>query len=211
MLINFDFDGVIADTFSHLLDLCITAQARVGEGRPPVADDLHTLENLTFEGLAHRLEIPDRAIPRFLETTFDLQSSLPGKVLFFDGMVDLLRRIHRHSDIAIITSSRAEVVRGYLHDHDVAGIVSSISGGEDRRSKAASIGANMERFSVSPRQTCMVGDAVSDIRQGKQAGVKTIAVSWGFQDRSLLKNESPDVLADSPEDLFGALQEMTLL
>lgn len=210
MLINFDFDGVIADTFSHLLTLCITAQERIGAGRVPVADDLHNLENLTFEGLAHRLGIPDRATPDFLQTTFELQNSLPGKVCFFAGMQELLKSARRNHDIAIITSSRANVVRGYLQDHGIDDIVQSISGGEAGRSKHDSIRANMAHFSVTPEQTCMVGDAISDIRQGKLAGVKTLAVSWGFHARPLLEKESPDFLADTPEELLGILQGLTL-
>lgn len=210
MLVNFDFDGVIADTFTHLLDICIAAQANVGEGRPPVAGDLQTLENLTFEGLAQRLDIPDKAIPVFVETAFALQNGLPGKVRFFDGMKELLRHIHHNAEIAIISSSRADVVRGYLEDHGVADIISSVSGGEEGRSKEASLLANMERFSVQPEQTCMVGDAISDIRQGRQAGVKTIAVDWGFHARQLLEKESPDFLADSPRQLLRILHDMIL-
>lgn len=208
-LVNFDFDGVIADTFNRLLDLCVTAQARTGEGRPPVAADLRTLENLTFEGLAHCLGIPDRAIPRFLETTFTLQNNLPGDVSFFAGMKELLRQLHGEADVAIITSSSADVVRGYLHDHGVAGMVAEISGGETGRSKEASIRANIERFSVTPGQACMIGDAISDIRQGKAAGVTTIAVSWGFHTRQMLERESPDFLADNPEALSEILRDMT--
>ena len=82
-VINFDFDGVIADTFHHLLDLRIAAQAEVGSGRPPVADDLRTVENLTFAGLAERLDIAPDLVPRFEEIAFTLQRKAEPNVRFF--------------------------------------------------------------------------------------------------------------------------------
>lgn len=208
MLINFDFDGVIADTFDHLLHLCIAAQAEVGSGRSPVADDLRTVENLTFAGLAERLKIAPDLVPQFEELAFVLQRKAVPDVRFFYGMKELLLNLDHGSDIAIITSGDTDVVRGYLRDHCVAGVVATVAGGETRRSKAASLRVNMERFASTPDTTWMIGDAVSDIRQGREAGVGTIAVSWGFQARSLLENESPDYLADSPEELMTILRSL---
>jgi phosphoglycolate phosphatase len=57
-------------------------------------------------------------------------------------------------------------------------------------------------FNSAPDDTMMVGNAISDIRQGKLAKVKTVAVTWGFQSRELLIAENPDHLADTPTDLL---------
>lgn len=205
MLINCDFDGVIADTFGHLLALCRAAQAEVGAGRPPVADDLRTLENLTFAGLAQRLEIPDTSVPLFVESAFALQQRTACQVNFFDGMRELLLAMREVANIAIITSSCADVVRDHLKDHGLGSTVATVTGGESGQTKEEAIRANMAHFSSLPQQTFMVGDAVSDIRQGRLAGVRTIAVSWGFHARPMLVKESPDYLADSPTELLGIL------
>lgn len=208
MLINFDFDGVIADTFHHLLAICIAAQAEVGSGRPPEADDLRTVENLTFAGVAERLGIARELVPQFEEIAFARQRQATQDVRFFHGMKGLLLNLNHGSDIAIITSGDTHVVRGYLQDHGIDGVVATVTGGETRRSKAASLRLNMERFCATPEATWMVGDAVSDIRQGREAGVGTIAVSWGFQARSLLEKAAPDHLADTPEELMTILQNL---
>jgi phosphoglycolate phosphatase len=210
MLINFDFDGVIADTFDRLLAVCIAAQASIAEGRAPVERDLQTLENLTFEGLADHLEIPQMAVPGFLQAVFGLQQKEQDTVRFFPGMAALLEDLGQSSDIAIITSSSADLVGGYLAEHGVFESVSSICGGETGRSKKDSILANIEQFSANPRQTYMVGDAISDIRQGKAAGIMTVAVGWGFHDCELLLRKTPDYLADSPEELLKILRSFVL-
>lgn len=208
MLINFDFDGVIADTFDRLFSLSVAAQRRVAEGRPPVEGDLQTLENLTFEGLADRLEIPPKLVPQFLQITFELQQKEQGTIHFFPGMVPLLKTLSQSNEIAIITSSRADLVRGYLMEHGVLESVNTISGRESGRSKKESILVNMEQFSASPEQTCMIGDAVSDIRYGKAAGVLTIGVGWGFQPSELLLRENPHYLVANPMDLLKILRDL---
>ena len=208
MLVNFDFDGVIADTFDHLFGVCAAAQAELGCGRPPVADDLRLVENLTFAGVGTRLGIPATELPRYEEIGFAMQRQQVPGVKLFHGMKGLLLEVYRLADIAIITAGDTRVVHGYLQDHGIDTIVATVSGGEHRRSKSASLVDNMASFSSPPDQTWMVGDAVSDIRQGRLAGVGTIGVSWGFQARTLLERESPDYLADSPQELLGILQRL---
>ena len=56
----------------------------------------------------------------------------------------------------------------------------------------------------------MIGDSMSDIRAGKRSGVRTVAVSWGFQDRELLSREDPDILIDDPEDLLSMVSGIPL-
>ena len=205
MLINFDFDGVIADTFDRLFALSIAAQRRVATGRVPVKEDFRTLENLTFEGLAHRLEMSREVVPQFLQATYELQQEEQGSVRIFPGMATLFKTLSQSSEIAIITSSSADLVRGYLMEHGILDSVDSIWGRESGRSKEESILVNIEQFSSSPEQTCMIGDAISDIRYGKAAGVLTIGVGWGFQSSELLLRENPDHLATTPEELLEIL------
>ncbi len=83
MLINFDFDGVIADTFDRLFALSIAAQRRVATGRVPVKQDFRTLENLTFEGLADRLGMPREVIPQFFRPPLNCSRKSRVQSAFF--------------------------------------------------------------------------------------------------------------------------------
>jgi len=53
---------------------------------------------------------------------------------------------------------------------------------------------------VRPKQAAIVGDSHVDIRTGRNAGLWTIAVTYGFAPHTL-EEEDPDVLVDSPEEL----------
>ena len=80
--------------------------------------------------------------------------------------------------------------------------ISEVFGGELGLSNAQRVSAAQERHGFSCDQTWMFGDAISNVRQGKIAGVKTGAIAWGFQDRQLLEAEAPDCILVSPEELL---------
>lgn len=60
----------------------------------------------------------------------------------------------------------------------------------------------MERLNINnPDEFLKVGDTVADIREGKNAGVKTAVILAGTQDNNLLKNEKPDYVLVSLKDI----------
>jgi phosphoglycolate phosphatase-like HAD superfamily hydrolase len=61
----------------------------------------------------------------------------------------------------------------------------------------------MDRLGFSAAQSVMVGDARSDIHAGQDAGVHTVAVTWGFQPASWLNGASPTATVSSPSQLLG--------
>ena len=52
-----------------------------------------------------------------------------------------------------------------------------------------------------PYETAFVGDSDVDIKTGKNAGMTSVAVTWGYRDREKLEALSPDILIDKPEEL----------
>ena len=133
MLLCFDYDGVVVDSFAVLLSYCQHAQRALGAGRPPQAEDLQTIESLTFDALGAHIGLGREACRRFAAAVFELQSL------------------------------------GHARDG-----------------------------------TWMIGDAISDIREGKRAGVRTAAVTWGYQPESVLAAEQPERIVRS----VGALREL---
>lgn len=53
------------------------------------------------------------------------------------------------------------------------------------------------RIGVSPEHCVYVGDTRTDIQAGKAAGMKTVGVLTGFDDRDALSRENPDAMLDS--------------
>jgi HAD superfamily hydrolase (TIGR01549 family) len=63
-----------------------------------------------------------------------------------------------------------------------------------------------EQLNVEISMCAIVGDSVADIRAGKNAGAKTVAVLSGIFSREDLQRENPDLIIDSVRDLPDHLE-----
>ena len=205
MLLNFDYDGVIVDSLDHLLNVTVKAQDLIGVGRKPTKQDFVTLEEMSYEELAKVIEIPDHHYSEFMETVRDLERQPQAPSVLFPRITNMFKGLAQRHKIVIITASTTETVIQTLEENNLNGTVAEIMGGELGLSKAKRIAISQSRFDQGPDDTAMIGDAISDIRQGKLARVKTVAVTWGFQSRALLAAESPDFIVETPEELLTVL------
>lgn len=60
----------------------------------------------------------------------------------------------------------------------------------------------MEQMHVSKEECLYIGDSEVDAATGKNAGLKTIGVLWGFRDRETLETAGADHLIERPEELL---------
>lgn len=60
----------------------------------------------------------------------------------------------------------------------------------------------MEQMQVSKEECLYIGDSEVDAATGKNAGLKTISVLWGFRDRKTLETAGADHLIERPEELL---------
>ena len=60
----------------------------------------------------------------------------------------------------------------------------------------------MEQLQVSKEECLYIGDSEVDAATGKNAGLKTIGVLWGFRDRKTLETAGADHLIERPEELL---------
>lgn len=77
---------------------------------------------------------------------------------------------------------------------------------EDVPDKTKCIHILMDELNFEPINTYYVGDMVHDIYTGKQAGVKTVGITTGYQSREILTNANPDYILDNLRELLSLLQ-----
>jgi phosphoglycolate phosphatase len=58
----------------------------------------------------------------------------------------------------------------------------------------------LEELGVRPEETAIVGDSHVDIETGRNAGLLTVGVNYGFAPHTL-RDQPPDVLVDTPSEL----------
>ena len=67
----------------------------------------------------------------------------------------------------------------------------------------------LHEYGVEPEQAAIVGDSHVDVQTGRNAGLWTIGVTYGFAAQTL-EAEGPDVLVDSAEEVGAVLSDSTV-
>ena len=76
---------------------------------------------------------------------------------------------------------------------------------EDIPDKTHCIDTLLREQDFDPCSTYYVGDMTHDIETGKSAGVKTIAITTGYQSRNILKSANPDYIVDEMSQILSIL------
>lgn len=58
-----------------------------------------------------------------------------------------------------------------------------------------------QNMGMPPAHVALVGDSIADLRTARNAGMISVAVTWGYQNSDLLRAESPDFFLEDPLDL----------
>lgn len=83
----------------------------------------------------------------------------------------------------------------------------TVSADEVKKPKPApdSLLAACERLRLKPAQCIYVGDDRRDIEAGRAAGMKTVAVAWGYEGEQAIASWNADAQIQRPAELLGLL------
>jgi phosphoglycolate phosphatase len=200
-LFLFDFDGVLADS----LDIYAEAVARSLEriGTPIVKnkeDYLALFDGNFYESLAARgvdLAAYHESVREILDR-IDTDSMKP-----FDGLSPVLAALQKDHLLAVISSNGYRTIRTMLDRFGFASYFREILGADFRLSKKEKIAYAREKYGIPGERTFYIGDTAGDIREARAAGVRSVAVTWGWHSRERLVAAGPDFLVDTPEELLA--------
>ncbi|MFO7711046.1 MAG: HAD-IA family hydrolase [Candidatus Woesearchaeota archaeon] len=190
-MLLFDYDGVIADSLHeakrsfNLLAKKHDIQIEESEFQELYADNF-------FKGLNQK-GISDDKIHSIAK---ELQECLSyDNVKVFPEIPKIIKELSERHTIIIISSNFSGLIRKHMEDNNIEGI-SKVLGADSDFSKTRKI------LSIEGKDKVYIGDTTGDIREGKKAGVMTVAAAWGFHPKELLAKENPDHILEKPSDLL---------
>jgi phosphoglycolate phosphatase len=208
----FDVDGTLMD--SQAMIIASLTEAFTSEQLPlPSRSEMLGIVGLSLVKAMAILRPDDEAVRHerlalaYREAFWSHRANGAFLELPFDGAFDLLRRLQARGDvhIGIATGKTQRGVRHIIDQFGLEGVFATIQTSDDAPSKPHPdmILQAMREMGADPEDTVMIGDAVFDIEMAHAAGVKPIAVSWGFQPRAALEAARPHAIVDE----FAELEE----
>jgi phosphoglycolate phosphatase len=122
----------------------------------------------------------------------------------YPGIAAAVRQLAAQAQCFVVTSKRAGFASRIVAALEFAAAVRGVYGTEPDGSlddKALLIGAVMQRESLAPGTTVMVGDRSHDIVGAHANGVRAIGVLWGYGTRDELVQAGAEALAATPAEL----------
>jgi phosphoglycolate phosphatase len=123
----------------------------------------------------------------------------------YPGVRETLKTLGNYR-MVVISNKRADLSMRLLVNLGLAGFFEIIWGSDSVSEKKPSpvpVFEMLKRVSCRPDEAVMVGDSDYDIEAGKAAGVRTVAVSYGFREVKLLQDA--DIIINSIRDLPSKL------
>ena len=211
-LVIFDLDGTLIDS---RLDLVHSVNAALRHiGRPELPDEV--IASYVGDGapiLIQRAlggeEIEEGLVRKGLDffLTYYREHKLDHTTVY-PGIVDALAAIQNSGNgvprtLAVLTNKPVNPSRAIVEALGLGQFFSQVYGGNSFPTKKPDPeGARklMEEAGATPEQTTIVGDSQVDIKTGRNAGLWTVGVSYGFAPQTL-QDTPPDVSLDAPIEL----------
>jgi phosphoglycolate phosphatase len=170
--------------------------------RAESAEDIRSLfKRNVYEELLSRGIAQDKMNDFFLELQMTTLKE-EDKMEPYDGVIDALRELTKKGfRMSIISSNHSSVIHSFLNKYHIDNLFEHIVGGEKERDKVAKIKKLVREFGADKSKTFYIGDTVGDMKEGKHAGVKTVAVCWGYHDKKDLAACKPDFLLEKVKEL----------
>ncbi len=206
-LIIFDLDGTLVDTSIDITNALNYALKPYGLKNLTVDDTVKMVgEGITrlIEKLLgdEKIQARDDVIKKFLdyysEHLIDYSSVYP----YVKETLDKLDGYKR----AVISNKREYLSTELLGKLDLLKYFNLVIGSDttpEKKPSAIPVIHAVTKLGVSPQESIIVGDSSYDIEAGKKAGLKTVAVTYGYRERQYLMDA--DYMIDSMEKLLELL------
>lgn len=183
----FDLDGTLLDTAP---DLCGTLNELLTEhGRATMPlDRLRPLigdgaAKMVERGFAASGEVPadmTGLVRRFIEL---YEARIDAETQPFPGVIACLDRLRAAgAKLGVCTNKTTRLTETLLASLDLTAYFPVVVGGDGpaRKPDPRHLLAVVERLGVAPTATVMVGDSINDVAAAKAAGIKVVAVTFGY-------------------------------
>jgi phosphoglycolate phosphatase len=208
-LIAFDWDGTLFDSTGLIVRCIQAACADMGLTVPSDTQAAYVIGLGLMDALRHA--VPDLAVARYPELGRRYRHHYIARqheIVLFDGTLDMLRALKaRHHWLAVATGKSRTGLNEALEAADLRRFFDSTRTADETASKPDPLMLHelMAELGVDPARTLMVGDTTHDLQLAANAGVASVAVSYGAHPVDDFARFAPLFVAHSTRDLHDWL------
>jgi len=199
-LFLFDFDGVLVDSLDvyekTVTDCLIKINQPLTRGRE---EFLELFEGNFYESLINK----GVDMNAFTKASVDILAQVNFKdIKPMDAVVPVVSELHKNHCLIVISSNESSSIKEALRLFHYDGYFREILGSDFMFSKKDKILYAIKKYQAAPQDIYYIGDTTGDIKEGREAGVKTVGITWGWHSKEKMAAAKPDYLFDAPQELL---------
>lgn len=204
----FDFDGTIADSLETTAKI-FKGLAEEFDFDKPGVDGFKIYREIGAKEAVKVLEIPIRKLPAIMNKYREEVSKIVATLKPFDGLREILLELKKQGfTLGVLTSNSEANINKFLENNDLTFFDFVYSKGslfgKDKVMKRM-----LNDLKLKPAEVVYVCDETRDVVAAKKVGIKSAAVTWGYNPADALKKESPDYIIHKPEELIKLSSRLT--
>lgn len=119
-------------------------------------------------------------------------------------IVELIKKLKNSGVfLTVVSSDLTEMLLPELEEYDLLNIFDEVV--TDVHDKFDAVDAIIKKNNLTRENTFFIGDSNHEIEVSKKAGIKSIAVTWGFTSEQNLKSQNPDYIVHNVEELESVI------
>jgi phosphoglycolate phosphatase len=206
-VIVFDLDGTLVDSLDDIANALVAAMADHALP-PPTRDQVRSWIGAGARTLVARAVEPALVEPVYAEFRVRYAASLVVHTALYAGLAPVLDRFVAAGARLAVLTNKPQTLTLAICDHLLARWpFSPIVGARDGvplKPDPTSALAIARELGVPPAACALVGDSASDIATARAAGMRPVAVTWGFRPRAELVDAA--LVVDTPNQLNALVE-----
>lgn len=215
--IIFDLDGTLADTMPDLQTAMNAMLMRLGYKTRTRADLLMAINNGAREFVRKSLPQEVQGIDFIIDSAIEAYEDEYAKCYAeksapFDGIEALLMNLKANGiKIAVLSNKQDPFVKDIIAKLFDRKLFSYIQGQQPKLPRKPNPTAALmiaKNMGVKPSRCLFVGDSDVDMETAKNAGMRSVGVSWGYRETSILEEAGAKFIVKSPDEIIGIVESL---
>lgn len=208
----FDFDGTLVNSLPSIAYFANKALNKYN--LPSISEERY--KKLVGNGavnLTHRMLKEVGADPALFDEvyheyydTYDQNFSYLTEP--YEGIMDLLKELKKRGCKTAIVSNKPDVTTKKICDELFGDLIDICRGQTEScpiKPDPTAVFEVIEQLGAEKDKCVYCGDTITDMETGKNAGLYTIGVLWGFRDLDELKSGNPQKIVSTPSEILTTL------
>jgi phosphoglycolate phosphatase len=205
-LLVFDWDGTLLDSAAAIVDALQLACVDIGLERPSEERARHIIGLGLSDALRYLVpELAQHDYAKLVERYRVHFLARDGSTMLFPGAAASLERLEREGHLLAIATGKSR--RGLERALERTGLrdrfaTSRCADEGFSKPHPGMLQAVMDELLIPADSTLMIGDTTHDLLMAANAGVRSLAVSYGAHPRDALVALRPEACVDSTDELL---------